>query len=176
MPLNLLKKYPDLLDVVSLTGGALKASLHRIFNRDIVENPSFSFRGKRIYPIKSDGELDLQREFMHLTTHVEIDDNGNERRFFDRFRSERLHWIRPHAEEAVSDSKIEVFSVEERDFRKRQTIVRTYVYNITRKYVVVLEPYRNETAYYLLTAYYLDKTYGEKQMQKRLKQKLNEIK
>ena len=56
------------------------------------------------------------------------------------------------------------------------TSVRTYVYNIPRKYVVVLEPYRNETAYYLLTAYYLDKTYGEKQMQKRLKQKLNEIK
>ena len=35
---------------------------------------------------------------------------------------------------------------------------------------------RNGTAYYLLTAYYLDKPYGEKQMQKRLKQRINEIK
>ena len=176
MPLNLLKKYPDLLDLVSLVGEALQASLRRIFNRDIVENATFSFRGKKIFPIKSDGELDLQREFLHLTTHVEQDENGNERRYFDRFRSERLHWIRPHAEEVISDSNIEVFSIEERDFKKRQTIVRTYVYNITRKYVVVFEPQRNGTAYYLLTAYYLDKEYGEKQMQKRLKQKLKEIK
>ena len=176
MPLNLLKKYPDLLDVVSLAGEVLKASLRRIFNRDIVENTTFSFRGKKIFPIKADGELDLQREFLHLTTHVEQEENGTEQRYFDRFRSERLHWIRPHAEEMISDSNIEVFSLEERDFKKRQTIVRTYVYNTTRKYVVVFEPQRNGTAYYLLTAYYLDKPYGEKQMQKRLKQKLNEIK
>lgn len=176
MPLNLLKKYPDLLDVVSLVGEARNTSLRKIFDRDIVENATFSFRGKKIFPIKSDGEFDLQREFWHLTTQVELDDNGQERRFFDRFRSERLHWIRPHAEEVISDSKIEVFSVQERDTKKRQMITRTYVYNITRKYVVVFEPQRNGTAYYLLTAYYLDKSYGEKQMQRRLKQKMDEIK
>ncbi len=47
-------------------------------------------------------------------------------------------------------------------------IVRTYVYNRTRKYVIVFEPQirTNNKAYYLLTAYYLNRTYGVKQIEK----------
>ena len=175
MPLNLLKKYPELLDFLSLTTQNRTISLRNIFNRDIVENATFSFKGKQIYPIKTDGELDLGREFMHLTTHVEIDEEGIEHRAFDKFRSERLHWIRSHVEEKITDSTVEVFSVRERDSKKRQIVTRTYIYNSHRKYVVVLEPYRNGTAYYLLTAYYLDQIFGEKKLKKSMKHKLDVI-
>ena len=44
MPLNLLKKYPELLE---LTGSLrdMNASLKRIYVRDIEDNPDFKFRG-----------------------------------------------------------------------------------------------------------------------------------
>lgn len=180
MAFNILKKYPELLDLGGLDERERKASLQSIFNRDIAENENFRFRGKRIYPIKSDGEIDMERELLHLTTEEidATDEEGNiyKRRVFDRFRSERLHWIRPHVEEKVTDSDIVVFSVNERNQRKRQNVVRTYIYNRSRKYVIVLEPQiRNGEAYYLLTAYYLNKEYGEKQMQKRLASKLKDV-
>ena len=51
-----------------------------------------------------------------------------------------------------------------------------YIWNKTRKYVIVLEPQmRNGEAYYLLTAYYMNKEYGEKQMKKRLAAKLDTV-
>ena len=180
MPFNKLKKYPDLLDLNGLDEKTRKASLQGIFDRDIANNDNFCFRGKRIYPIKSDGVVDMDRELLHLTTEeVEaIDEQGKtfKRRIYDRYRSERLHWIRPHVEEKVKDSDILVFSVKERNQRKRQNTVRTYIYNKTRKYVIVLEPQiRNGEAYYLLTAYYLNKDYGEKQILKKLASKLDEV-
>ena len=180
MPFNKLKKYPELLDLNGLDERARRASLKAIFDRDIADNDNFHFRGKRIYPIKSDGEIDMDRELMHLTTEEveETDVQGQKfkRRVFDKFRSERLHWIKPHVEEQITDSEIEVFSVNERNQRKRLNVVRTYIYNKTRKYVIVLEPQtRNGEAYYLLTAYYLNKEYGEKQMKKKLNAKLDEV-
>ena len=49
-------------------------------------------------------------------------------------------------------------------------------YNKTRKYVIVIEPQiRNGEAYFQLTAYYLNKESGEKQMQKKLLSKLTEV-
>jgi hypothetical protein len=122
----------------------------------------------------------MDRELMHLTTEEveETDEQGRKfkRRVFDKYRSERLHWIKPHIEEKIGDSEIEVFSVNERNQRKRMNVARTYIYNKTRKYVIVLEPQtRNGESYYLLTAYYLNKEYGEKQMQKKLLSKLPEV-
>ena len=71
MPFNLLKKYPELLEILHLGDKERKASLYRVYRRDIEDNEAFKFREKRVYPIKSDGEIDMQREFMHLTTtHV----------------------------------------------------------------------------------------------------------
>lgn len=180
MPLNLLKKYPDLLELSDLGEQARKISLHRIFDRDIANNDQFLFRNKRIYPIKSDGIIDMDREFMHLTTEEveEVDGNGKtfRRRIYDHFRSERLHWIKPHVDEQIADSNIVVFSIKERDMHKRMDVVRTYIYNKTRKYVIVFEPQcRNGKSYYLLTAYYLNKSYGEKQMAKKLRHKQTEV-
>lgn len=68
MPFNLLKKYPELLEILHLGDKERKASLYRVYRRDIEDNEAFKFREKRVYPIKSDGEIDMQREFMHLTT------------------------------------------------------------------------------------------------------------
>lgn len=180
MPFNKLKKYPELLDLSGLDERARKASLEGIFDRDIKDNDNFCFRGKRIYPIKTDGEIDMSRELLHLTTEEteDTDERGNiyKRRVYDRYRSERLHWIKPHIDEKITDSEIQIFSVHERNQHKRSNVVRTYIWNKTRKYVIVLEPQvRNGEAYYLLTAYYLNKEYGEKQMEKKFAHKLNEI-
>ena len=180
MPLNKLKKYPDLLVLNNLDEKSRIKSLRGIFDRDIADNENFRFMGKRIYPIKSDGILDMDREFMHLTTEEvdEVDEKGVvvKHRMYDSFRSERLHWIKAHIDGQVKDSDIEVFSVTERNQRKRVDVVRTYIYNKTRKYVIVLEPQtRNGNSYYLLTAYYLNKKYGEKQIKKKLKAKMDVV-
>jgi hypothetical protein len=52
--------------------------------------------------------------------NVEEDKNDDKysKRIFDKDRSMRLHWIRHHIEERIP-CKIEIFSVEERDVRKR---------------------------------------------------------
>lgn len=175
MPFNQTKKYPDLLEFTGYNKRQTIESLRGIFDRDIADNDKFFFRGKRIYPIKSDGLIDLEREFSHLTTEIvkEKDEQGKEieHRRFDKFRSERLHWIRPHTEERVKDSNIVTFSIRERDCKKRMDINRTYIYNKTRKYVVVFEPQKRSMydGWYLLTAYYLNREYGEKVLNKKLK-------
>lgn len=70
---------------------------------------------------------------------------------------------------------IEIFSVKTRDQKKRQDIIRTYIYDKEQKYVIVLDPHRSRRDYYLLTAYHLNKGYGEKQLLKKLKNKLPDI-
>ncbi|HRC90253.1 MAG TPA: hypothetical protein PK910_09590 [Bacteroidales bacterium] len=118
----------------------------------------------------------MQTLFKHLTTEeVEVfDEHGRKykKREFEIHRSRRLHWIRPHIEEIVKEI-INVFSTEERN--KGKTVFRTYIYNIKEKYVIVMEPQRSKADYYLLSAYYLHKPYGEKEMIKKLKKKLPDI-
>lgn len=146
-----------------------------IYERDIEDNPSFKFREKRIYPIKDDGAVEMARELMHLTCK-EVEEDGVKHRVFDIHRSRRLHWIKPHIDETTGEADIEVFSVVERDQKNRKDIARTYIYNKPQKYVIVLEPQvRSGNAYYLLTAYYLDEDYGEKQLKKKMKKCLKEL-
>ena len=88
-------------------------------------------------------------------------------------RSRRLHWIKPHVEETTEEKNVVIFSVIERNKKKRKDIKRTYIYNVKQKYVVVLEPQvRCGNAYFLLTAYYLDEDYGEKKMKKMMQKRL----
>ena len=147
-----------------------------VYRRDIEDNEAFKFREKRVYPIKSDGEIDMQREFMHLTTTDDKEAEGaaTKKRVFEPDRSRRLHWIRHHIEERTSHV-LEIFSCEERDMKHRKNIYRTYVYDTAEKYVIVLEPQRSPYGYYLLTAYYLNMPGGEKKMKKMLKKKLEEV-
>ena len=47
MPLNLTKKYNDLLDLLGMPEKQRTESLRIIFNRDIENNPSFTFNGNQ---------------------------------------------------------------------------------------------------------------------------------
>ena len=62
MPINLLKKYPELLELTGNLRGMLE-SLRGIYNRDIENNPDFKFRGIIIHPLKSEGQDDMDRTF-----------------------------------------------------------------------------------------------------------------
>lgn len=179
MPFNLLKRYPELLDIRGMAEADRLRSLRAVFDKDITNNPDFRFRGKKVYPIKTDGEIDMDREFMHVTTErIEVKESGRLiiRNVFDFDRSERLHWIKPHTESAINDSEIIIFSLWERDKQKRKDVPRTYLYNRTRGYVIVYEPLqRNGNAYFLLTAFYLNKNFGVKMMEKKLKNRIEEV-
>jgi hypothetical protein len=167
MPYNLLKKYNELLELAAFNEVQRKASLLRIFNRDIAENPGFGFRGKRITPTPQDGVIKMETLFAHLTT--EMVDKETRQRIFEIDRSLRLHWLRHHVEENVAEHRM-VFSVEEPEG------VRTYIYDRTEKYVIVLEPLRKVNAYFLLSAHYLKgKDEKRNKMEKKYKRKLPEV-
>lgn len=178
MPLNLTKKYPELLDLIGSMRNMLD-SLRGIYLRDIEENEDFRFRGIPIHPLKSEGQLDMDRTFRHLTTreYDQYDENGNllneKRREFDMARSRRLHWINHHVHEKTPES-IEIFTITERDQKKRQDVTHTYIYDSVQKYVIVFDRRPNKH-FYLLTAYYLDEPYAEKALKKKMKKKLPEV-
>ena len=147
MPLNQIKSYNSLLELTHLTPKARIKSLRMIFNRDISEDSSnFKFNNKQITPTPDlDGTDKMDLLFNHLTT--EVVNQKTKKREYDRYRSERLHWIKHHINKR--ENKILIFSTKE----KRS--YRTYIYDTEEKYVIVLEPLRNNNGYYLLTAYYV---------------------
>jgi hypothetical protein len=175
MPTNLLKKYPDLLEIMHLTEQQRMESLRRVFNRDIQYNPNFKFRTKQIRPIFIDGAATMGNLFNHLTREEveEANHDGSKhiKRIFEKDRSMRLHWIKFHIEESKKD-RIEVFSVIERDVKKRKNVTITYLYDLEQQYVIVLEPQKGGMDYYFLSAYYLNRDYGPKKMKKKLEKKL----
>ena len=130
MPLNLTKKYNDLLDILGMSESQRNDSLRRIFNRDIQDNPAFSFNGKPIYPTpREDGQIAMENLFNHLT-RKEIDKDTHHREY-DSHRSQRLHWIRHHVEQKKADNML-YFSVDE------PRAPRTYIYDIDEKYELFL--------------------------------------
>lgn len=176
MPLNLTKVYPQLLEIGHYNEPQRNKSLLGVFKRDIEDNLQLKFKEKIIRPVKGE-EPDMVLLFRHLTTEaIEVNENGNiyQKRIFEMSRSIRLHWIKYHLEERKKE-QIEVFSVIERDQKKRQDVTRTYIYDVAEKYVIVLDPQRSEKDYYLVTAYHLNKEYGEKKIKKLLRNKLSDI-
>ncbi len=175
MPLNLLKKYPELLEIIHLSYYERIKSLKGIFKRDIEKNPDFSFKLKTIRPIKGE-EPAMQIMFKHLTTEEieDTDDSGRKvkKRIFEIDRSRRLHWIKHHIEERRKD-KIEVFSYTDRVNGKNT--IRTYIYDKDEKYVIILEPQRSGRDYYLITAYYFNKDWAVKQIKKKIKRRLGVV-
>lgn len=178
MPTNLLKKYPELLDIVSLSEPQRTKSLLGVFNRDIQNNPNFKFRSKQLRPILVDGAASMGNLFNHLTREEIVEENAEGKKFkkriFEKDRSMRLHWIKFHIEERKNNN-IEVFSILERDIKSRKNVKITYIYDLDQKYVIVLEPQRSGLDYYLKTAFYLNKDYGVDQMNKKLQRKLTEV-
>ena len=179
MPHNLLKEYPQCLELLHLDNYNRIQSLKRIFKRDIEDNHNFIFNKKVIRPIKAkDGLTAMEVLFQHLT-HESIVEKRNGRNYssrnvFEIERSKRLHWIK-FLVDGNKRNNIEIFSVKERDKEKRKDVIKTYIYDIDQKYIIVFEPQRSNKDYYLLTAFYLDKPWGEKQMKKKLKKKLTEL-
>lgn len=174
MPFNLTKEYPDLLELLHYNPEQRRQALRSIFNRDIADNPLLTFRGKLIRPTKKEGESSMDVLFDHLTRRDEKDEHGNKtgKRLFEMDRSQRIHWIKPHLGELIRDT-IDIFSFEDRINGKN--VIRTYIYNKTNEYVLILEPQRSKKDYYLLTAYYLNEKGGKKQISKKLRRKLNAI-
>ena len=171
--LNITKVYPELLDIVGLSERDRQYDLQAIFRRDIEDNPNFAFRSWRIYPIKAQGEADMGRLFKHLTCEeimVECEDGTKyPKRVFELARPQRLHWINHHVKEKTP-LNIDVFTIEERDSKKRK-VKKTYIYDKVEKYVIVLEQQRTK-AFYLLTAYHLNREYGEKALLKKMKKRI----
>ena len=123
-----------------------------------IKDKKFSFREKKIYPIPKEGMDKLEMLFWHLTTKV-VDYSTNHREY-DKARSVRLHWIKYHIEEHKKDNML-IFST------KNGREKRTYIYDKTEQYVIVLEPKEAKRIdseekehpyyyYYLLTAYKLE--------------------
>ena len=113
---NILKTYPELLEILGLSETERYHDLQAIFKRDIEDNSCFAFRNRRIYPIKAQGEADMGRLFKHLTCEeimVECEDGTKyPKRVFEVARSQRLHWINHHIKEKTP-SNIDVFTVRE---------------------------------------------------------------
>ena len=147
MPLNLLKKYNATLELVAMNPNDREKSLRGVFNRDIVNNTSFTFRSRQLNPTPKDGEVPMETLFSHLTT--QITDVRTRKREFEIKRSMRLHWVKHHVDEKKEDNML-VFSINEPEGN------RTYIYDKDEKYVIVLEPLRKKEEYYLLTAFYVE--------------------
>ncbi len=174
MDFNILKVYPDLLDLASLTVYQRNISLKDIFRRDIEENPNFNFRTKCIRPIKKEGKVSMEILLHHLTTKEDKDEKGKKTgsRSFEMARSRRLHWIKYHIEEQKAKNR-DVFSYLDRVNGK--SIIRTYLYDLEKEYVIILEPQRSGLDYYLLTAYHLNEPGGKNQIENKRKKKLPAI-
>lgn len=174
MPLNLTKTYPQLLEIAHMNAAQRHDSLQGIFARDMVHNEDFKFREKQIRPTKIEGEAPMQTLFKHLTSREDKDEKGNKlgSRSFEMARSERLHWIKHHIDE-LQIANMVVFSFQDRI--DRRDIIRTYIYDIAQEYVIILEPQRSGTDYYLLTAYYLNEPGGKKQIENKRKKRLEEV-
>lgn len=163
---NLLKKYPELLDLQGLFEKTNRSALYPVFKRDFIDNSNpVVFLDKPVLPTPKDGEAPMETLYRHLTTV--ITDESTRKREFESARSVRLHWVLFHINRSTPES-IDIFSVADSGGK------RTYIYDIKQKYVVILEPLRNSKAYYLLTAYHLTGGDGRKIEHKR-KRKLPDI-
>lgn len=167
MPFNLLKKYNSLLELGAYNEYQRKQSLQAVFDRDFTNNSNLCFNKKAVQPTPKNGEIPMVTLFTHLTTVIV--DKKTRQRSFDIDRSIRLHWVRYHIDDNKVDEVLQ-FSV-----REPQGI-RTYIYDIAEKYVIVLEPLKKEDAYYLLTAYYLTgKDAKRNKILKKYKRKLDQL-
>ncbi len=172
MPFNLLKIFDALLEIDHLDERDRTLSIRRVFDRDF--DGSLQFIKKQIRPISIDGKSAVDVLFDHLTTRDEVDEKGKKtgRRCFERYRSIRLHWIKFHLELSKPDI-IDIFSVEDRIDKK--DVIRTYIYDRSNSYVIILEPQKSGRDYYFLTAYFLSEKAGINQIESKSKKRLPDI-
>ena len=141
---NKLKQYNSLLELDGMGVRERRESLNGIFQRDFIDTTP-SFRAKTVRPTPKEGKEVMDVLLHHLTTCTESKDESS--REYDRDRAIRIHWVCHHIYERSAD-KLDVFSVREKK------AIRTYLWDKTERYVVILEP-KDDNTYYLITAYYL---------------------
>ncbi|SHO63030.1 hypothetical protein [Algoriphagus zhangzhouensis] len=167
MPLNLLKEYNNLLDLIGMDTPSKYRSLRGVFDRDFIHSSQPTFIGKPVFPTPKEGLDIVDILFAHLTTVIV--DKKERRREFDLQRSLRLHWVRFHLDQRKTED-ILVFSVKEPEG------IRTYIYDRPEKYVVILEPLKKTTGYYLLTAYYVEGRDAKRnKFEKKYKRRLQDV-
>jgi hypothetical protein len=167
MPLNLIKRYNDLLDLASLNEPQRLASLKGVFGEAFINRQPIQFNNKKVIPCPTDGVIEMDTLFRHLTTV--ITDRATNKREFEMSRSKRLHWVRYHIDCKKKDNMM-LFTVKEPEG------LRTYLYDVDEKYVIVFEPKINQNVYFLLTAYYLEgKDAQRDKIAKKYKRRLAEL-
>jgi hypothetical protein len=167
MPLNLLKSYNDFLDLVSLNEHQRLDSLKKVFGENFVNRQPVYFNKKKVIPCPTDGVIEMDTLFRHLTTV--ITDRATNKREFEMNRSKRLHWVRYHIDCKKKDNMM-LFTVKEPEG------LRTYLYDVNEKYVIVFEPKLDQNIYFLLTAYYLEgKDAQRDKIAKKYKRRLDEL-
>ncbi len=166
MPLNLLKTYNALLELDGLNPSARTKSLKGIFQRDFIDSDVL-FRGRIVEPTPKEGQETMAVLFDHLTKK---EYEKNRHREYDRNRSARLHWVKYHISEKIPE-KIDVFSVRD------PSGIRTYIFDRTESYIVVLEPKRRQDkkGYYLITAYHISEKGEYKKIERKAKRRLDDV-
>ena len=118
--------------------------------------------------------MELVLNMLAETSSTEISKSKNEKGFMEAqdsvIEGGNIARVAREQLERKTPLNIDVFTVEERDSKKRK-VKKTYIYDKVEKYVIVLEQQRTP-AFYLLTAYHLDKEYGEKALLKKMKKRI----
>lgn len=167
MPLNLIKKYNEHLDILGLSEQERNISLKGVFDRDFTYNQPIHFNGRKIIPCPKDGVIEMETLFRHLTT-VKIDYTTGKREF-EAERSKRLHWVKHHIDGKKHNNML-FFTVKEPDG------LRTYLYDEDEKYVIVFEPRVSSNVYFLLSAHYIQGRDAQRdKIKKKYKRKLIEV-
>jgi hypothetical protein len=167
MPLNLLKRYNDHLDILGLSEPERKKSLKNVFDRDFTNSQPIHFNGRQVIPCPQDGVIEMETLFRHLTT-VKIDYKTGQREY-EKERSKRLHWVKHHIDGKKPNNML-FFTVKESEG------LRTYLYDEEEKYVIVFEPRVNKNVYFLLSAHYIQgKDAQRDKIKKKYRRKLTEV-
>jgi hypothetical protein len=153
MPTNQTKIYNQLLDLLYNTERENIASIKKVYQRDFVDAGDNKYKEYPVVPTPAEGEDVMERQFRHLTTI--ITDEKTKKRTFESDRAIRLHWIKNHLQ-----GKCQLISFKVDDER------RVYLLDKPEKYVIILEPQRNNQILYLLTAYRLQSSSYKKIMNK----------
>ena len=156
MATNLLKQYNQLLELLYSNHYDNVNSIKNVFYRDFNVNKPLIFNNKNILPTPADGEDKIERLFNHLT-RKEVD-FITKKREFDSERAIRIHWIKYHLINISKLNTLISFKIADEN--------RVYVLDKKEKYVVILEPLRQQDAYYLLSAYRLLPSNYQKIMKK----------
>lgn len=143
MAANLLKKYNETLDFLYPKEMENQKSFRKVFDRDFIQSGDNKFNGFLVKPRPNDKMDAIEQLYWHLTT--KITDEKNKSRSFDNERTIRIHWIRFHLSNDLPENFIY------RDLNEN----RIYIIDKNEKYVIILDTSRDNSAYYLITAYKL---------------------